>query len=272
MLSISLFLILIALVGTIIHNFANPFSSQAFFFAIVWSFLTSVFLLISYKSARVGFLLSFFSILVLLRVLSESHLQTRLFVWISFFILVILFFCIAYQNIKHFAASQSFPYAIPVRLSAIEWHLVFVRMYVGYDLIAHCTEKLFSGPIPFQVDVNSFSLLGVPHPEFFVILAGLMELAGAISLGLGFLTRVGAIGTTLYLWVATFLGHHFQIGFTWVLPGGGWEYPVMWGMLILSFGILGDAGKYSIDSALQEKYKLPTWIKKLMGSPLTALV
>lgn len=269
--SVCLVFVIVALLGTIIAYFANLFSNQAFFFILLWNFLTIIFLIISYQSARVGILLSFFSLIVLLRILGENHLPTIIVVFISFCILTFLFFWIAYQNIRHFSKSQQFFYGIPVRISAIEWHLVFVRMYVGYDLIAHCAEKLFSGPIPFQADVKSFTAFGVVNPEFFVILAGLMELAGAISLGLGFFTRVGAIGTTLYLFVATLLGHHFKVGFTWVDPGGGWEYPVMWGILILSFGVLGDAGKYSIDCVLQENYKLPMWIKKLMGSSLKPL-
>lgn len=255
------------LISTIIQYFTTPFSSQAFFFSLVWSLLTIAFLVIAYQSSRVGFLLSFFSLLVLLRILSENHLYGVIPVFLIFLMLVILFFYIVYHNIRHFSASQQFFYGIPVRISLMEWHLIFVRMYIGFDLIAHCAEKLFSGPVPFQADVKAFAALGITHPEFFVTLAGLIELAGAISLGLGFFTRLGAMGTTLYLLLATALGHHFRLGFTWVDPGGGWEYPVMWGVLILSFGLLGDTGKYSIDSVLQEKYKLPRGLKKLMGSP-----
>ncbi|MDQ8040179.1 MAG: DoxX family protein, partial [Rickettsiella sp.] len=65
--------------------------------------------------------------------------------------------------------------------------------YIGFDLIAHCAEKLFSGPIPFQPNAKAFAVLGIPNSELFVKLAGLIELRGTISLGLGFFTRIGAI-------------------------------------------------------------------------------
>ena len=264
MLTIALLLIVLALIDTVTRYFSMPFSSQAFFFSVVWGLLTIYFLIIAYRSPRVGFLLSFFGLLVLLRILSENHLYSAIPVFLSFLVLVILFFYIVYCNIKDFAASQQFFYGIPIRLSSVEWHLVFVRMYIGFDLIAHCTEKLFSGPVPYQVDVKAFAALGILNAGFFVKLAGLIELGGAISLGLGFLTRVGAIGTALYLLIATKLGHHFRLGFIWADPGGGWEYPVMWSALILSFAVFGDTGRYSIDGVLQEKYKLPIWLKKLM--------
>ena len=30
-------------------------------------------------------------------------------------------------------------------LGAADWHLTFIRIYVGFDLVPHCTEKLFAG-------------------------------------------------------------------------------------------------------------------------------
>jgi putative oxidoreductase len=268
LLNACLLLVFVALIIIIIHYAISPFSATAFFFAVLFSLLTVIFLLISYKSPRIGYLLSFFSILVVIRILGENRLYSLLPFLLAFFILIVLFFYIVYQNIKHFEVSQRFPYGIPVRLSPMEWHLVFVRMYIGYDLIAHSAEKLFSGLTPFLADVKAFAALGIANPAFFVKFAGFIELVGAITLGLGFFTRIGSIVITLYLLVATILGHHFQLGFIWANPGGGWEYPVMWAVLILSFSVLGDAGKYSIDSALQEKFKLPVWIKKLMGSSI----
>jgi putative oxidoreductase len=111
--------------------------------------------------------------------------------------------------------------------------------------------------------VNAFIHLGVPAPEFFVILAGLCELGAAIALGLGLMMRIGAIGTVLYLLMATYLGHHFSLGFIWAAPGGGWEYATMWMVLILSFAISG-VHRFSIDQYLESYFKLPSFIKKCL--------
>jgi putative oxidoreductase len=69
----------------------------------------------------------------------------------------------------------------------------------------------------------------------------------------------------IYLLVATYLGHHFSIGFIWALPGGGWEYPILWASLIFSFIFFGGGG-LSIDRALRDRYRMPRWILLLMGS------
>ncbi len=60
-----------------------------------------------------------------------------------------------------------------------------------------------------------------------MLIAGIVEFAGALSIWCGILTRLGAICLAIYLMVATYLGHHFTNGFIWASPGGGWEYPVL---------------------------------------------
>ncbi len=113
-------------------------------------------------------------------------------------------------------------------------------------------------------DIHAFTQLGVPHPLTMVIIAGCMELGGALSISCGFLTRLGAICFFIYLMTATFLGHHFTNGFIWALPGGGWEFPVLWGILVLSFAIFG-AGEFSLDFVFKDKLNVPAWIKHVMG-------
>jgi putative oxidoreductase len=75
--------------------------------------------------------------------------------------------------------------------------------------------------------------------------------------------RLGAIGAVLYLVIATYLGHHFSLGFIWAGQGGGWEFATMWIILILCFAITG-AHQFSIDQRLEDKFKLPKWVKALM--------
>ncbi|MDX2087482.1 MAG: DoxX family protein [Kofleriaceae bacterium] len=53
------------------------------------------------------------------------------------------------------------------------------------------------------------SAQGVSHAKWLVLLAGLAEIAGGLSLVFGFLTRLGAAGLFLFLSVTTYLFHHF---------------------------------------------------------------
>lgn len=146
-----------------------------------------------------------------------------------------------------------------------EWQLLFIRMFIGFDLVPHFCEKLFAGPVPRLEDIQSFVSLGVPHAAFFVYLAGIIEFFGSLSIGMGFLTRTGALALGVYLMVATYLGHHFDLGFIWASQGGGWEYPVLWTTLIVSFSFFGGGG-FSVDRVLRDRFSLPTWLLRLMGS------
>lgn len=139
-----------------------------------------------------------------------------------------------------------------VRLSVAEWHVTFFRLYLGLDLVPHFTEKLFAGPGPHMDDVTAFERLGVAAPDFMVWLAGLCELGAAIGIGLGLFTRLAAIGGALYILIATILGNHFELGFIWAAAGGGWEYPVMWTVFLLSFAFAG-AGRFSLDHLILQK-------------------
>ena len=149
------------------------------------------------------------------------------------------------------------------RLSVAEWHVTFFRLYLGLDLVPHFTEKLFAGPGPHMEDVKAFERLGVASPDFMVWLAGLCELGAAIGIGLGLLTRAAAIGAALYIFIATVMGNHFELGFIWAGPGGGWEYPVMWTIFLLSFVFAG-GGRLSLDHAILQKMKPPGWLQLAM--------
>jgi uncharacterized membrane protein YphA (DoxX/SURF4 family) len=48
--------------------------------------------------------------------------------------------------------------------------------------------------------------------------------------------------------------HHFSLGFMWVMPGGGWEFAVLWTMLIFSFAVTG-AHAFSLDHIVSAKPK-----------------
>lgn len=149
-------------------------------------------------------------------------------------------------------------------MSTAEWQLTFIRLYIGFDLVPHATEKLFAGPASFDADVSAFAGFGLPVPAFFVILGGLCELGITIGIGLGLLTRLAGYCSALYFLIATLIGGHFFNGFIWVNPGGGWEFPVLMMALFLTYAVRG-AGPFSLDGVIANKGWLPAGF-----APLTA--
>ncbi|OJA00990.1 hypothetical protein BEV13_01430 [Rickettsiella grylli] len=265
-----LFFVNLALLGvllslTIFGLTRDKLAANPTFFIIFLSLIGILSLCMMHRYICIPFLFAVFSVLSVIRILSLHHsLQPIYPLLVSLLCLVVLFLTIAYQDVKKRPIQLRNVPQTRFNMSAYEWHLSFIRIYVGFDLIAHCTEKLFAGQIPFQADVTAFKHLNVIDPAFFVRFAGLCELAGVISLGLGLLTRLGALSTSLYLMMATLIGHHFLKGFIWASPGGGWEYPVMWSVFILSYAVLG-ADEFSIDGVLDKQFHLPRWLKRFMG-------
>jgi putative oxidoreductase len=148
------------------------------------------------------------------------------------------------------------------RMSLVEWHIAFVRIYLGFAMVPHFTEKLFAGSGSRLDDVSAFASFGLPWPEAFVFVGGLCELGIAIGIGMGLLTRFAGICAALYFFIATLIGGHFLNGFIWVSPNGGWEYPVLMTVLYLSFSIYG-AGAFSLDRVLMDRSLFPVSLRML---------
>jgi putative oxidoreductase len=136
--------------------------------------------------------------------------------------------------------------------TASDWAATFVRVYVGLMFISHFTGHLFAGSVPFNVFVYFFGLLGMPVPAASVVLAGLIEVAVCIGLSFGIFTRPLAALGAFYLLFAVGLGGHFGIGYSWALPGLGWEFPAFWALAIAVFGIFGP-GPISLDAKLRSR-------------------
>ncbi len=94
--------------------------------------------------------------------------------------------------------------------------------------------------------------MGIPYAHTLAIIAGIAEVAGAISIASGFLARIGGIGLVLFLVPTTFIFHAF-----WNYEGAE-RLPQMVNFLKncgLAGGLLmivaNGAGRYSIDAALR---------------------
>lgn len=128
--------------------------------------------------------------------------------------------------------------------------LTLIRVYLGLEFIPHFAGKFgLAGQETHDAVLAYFGTV-VNHPQEMFLLAGLCEFAAFIGLTFGLFTRVAALGTSVYLLITLFTGHHNTFGFTWVNPGGGWEYPALWSFVCLTF-VLSGGGRWSIDHWLQ---------------------
>src|SRR5258706_912025 len=127
--------------------------------------------------------------------------------------------------------------------------LMFIRVYVGLMFVPHFGSHILGGPFQFKIYMLYFGSLGMPLPAMQVALAGSIELISAVGLTLGLFTRPVALLGSVYLLISMLLGGHFQIGYVWALPEGGYEFGVFWAAMIAVFAVLG-GGRYSLDRQL----------------------
>jgi putative oxidoreductase len=75
-----------------------------------------------------------------------------------------------------------------------------------------------------------------------------IETIGAVLIMLGLFTRLAAAAAAIQFAVITFLAH-WANGFGFSSPGGGWEYPLFWGLILFAIALRG-GGPYSLDRKL----------------------
>ena len=129
--------------------------------------------------------------------------------------------------------------------------LAFIRIYVGLMFVPHFGSHVLGGPFQFQIYVLYFASLGLHMPAMQVVLAGSIELITAIGLVLGLFTRPVAILGSVYLLLSMLWGGHFQIGYVWALPEGGYEFGMFWAVMIAVFAVRG-GGPLSVDNTVRQ--------------------
>jgi putative oxidoreductase len=154
-------------------------------------------------------------------------------------------------------------------VSLNESALMFIRVYVGLMLVPHFGSHILGGPFQFKIYTLYFESLGIQMPAMQVALAGTVELVSAVGLTLGLFTRPVALLGSVYLLMSMWLGGHFQIGYVWALPEGGYEFGVFWAAMIAVFAVLG-GGRYSLDRQLWRsepaRRLLPEVIREVLAS------
>jgi putative oxidoreductase len=126
-----------------------------------------------------------------------------------------------------------------------------IRFIVGVNLIPHGGQKLFGwfgGDMTKTID--GFASMGFEPAAFWTYLVAIVELFGGILVAIGFLTRPAAFAVVIFMAVAVFFVH-WSSGFFW--PEGGFEYPLMWGIIALAILFRG-GGPLSVDRALGKEF------------------
>jgi putative oxidoreductase len=136
--------------------------------------------------------------------------------------------------------------------------LTFIRIYVGLMFVPHFGSHILGGPYQFKIYTLYFASLGLHAPALQVLLAGSVELISAIGLVLGLFTRPIAVLGSVYLLLSMLWGGHFQIGYVWALPEGGYEFGVFWAVMIALFAVRG-GGPLSVDEAVRQSDFLTHW-------------
>jgi putative oxidoreductase len=129
--------------------------------------------------------------------------------------------------------------------------LTFIRVYVGLMFVPHFGSHILGGPYQFEIYTLYFASLGLFMPAAQVALAGSIELICAVGLTLGLFTRPVALLGSVYLLMSMLWGGHFQIGYVWALPEGGYEFGVFWAVMIAVFAVIG-GGPLSVDNAIRQ--------------------
>ncbi|MGE5478392.1 MAG: DoxX family protein [Bacteroidales bacterium] len=126
-----------------------------------------------------------------------------------------------------------------------------VRAATGLMLVPHGAQKLFGwfgGYGPEATGQFFATKLGLP--AWLAVVTGLIEFFGGLALAAGLLTRPAAALVTGMMAVAV-VQVHLPAGFFWT--SGGFEYPLLWGIVALSFVIRG-GGRYSLDAVIGREF------------------
>lgn len=122
-----------------------------------------------------------------------------------------------------------------------------VRVAAGLLLVPHGAQKLFGWFGGYGLEATGqFFATKLGLPAGMALAAGLIEFAGGLMLAAGLATRAAAALATGLLLVAAF-GVHLGNGFFWT--AGGFEYPLLWGIVTLAF-VLRGGGRYSLDALI----------------------
>ena len=122
-----------------------------------------------------------------------------------------------------------------------------VRVTAGLLLVPHGAQKLFGWFGGYGIEATGqFFAAKLGLPASLALTAGTIEFFGGLLLAAGIATRPVA-ALVFGLMAVAVVQVHLPAGFFWT--NGGYEYPLLWGIVALSFVIRG-GGRYSVDGLI----------------------
>jgi putative oxidoreductase len=122
-----------------------------------------------------------------------------------------------------------------------------VRVTAGGFLLVHGLDKVINRTVAAFASA-SLARRGIEPALPLAYVVFFLETVGALCIIFGLFTRLFAAAIGVQFLVITFHAHWAQ-GFGWSRPGGGWEYPLFWGLIWVAIGLRG-GGPYSLDRKL----------------------
>jgi putative oxidoreductase len=113
------------------------------------------------------------------------------------------------------------------------WNIL--RIISGAFMFPHAASKFVGGALN-PGTLGFFAKAGFQPPEFWVILAAVVETLAGVALVLGLCTRYAALAAAGALAVAVYALQMVK-GFGWTWNTGGYEYPVFWGLVCVAIAI-----------------------------------
>jgi putative oxidoreductase len=123
---------------------------------------------------------------------------------------------------------------------------LLIRVTVGGQLLVHGIVKLM-GPGVMAFAAGSLARRGIEPSVPLAFIVFFNETVGAVCLIFGLFTRLIAPIIAVQFLVITIV--HFHNGYSFTSPGGGWEYPLLWGLIIFAVSLRG-GGPYSLDRVI----------------------
>jgi putative oxidoreductase len=135
----------------------------------------------------------------------------------------------------------------PVYDQTRDYSWLLVRLTAGGFLLIHGLQKV-TGSTVAAFAANSLARRGIEPALPLAYVVYFVETVGALCIMFGLFTRLfAAVAVIHFIVIITFA--QWKTGFPWNRPGGGWEYPAFWGLIIIAI-LLRGGGPYSLDRKL----------------------
>ena len=119
-----------------------------------------------------------------------------------------------------------------------------IRVTAGGLLLTHGIIKLMTTTVAAHA-AGALARRGIEPALPLAYVVWFLETVGAVCLILGLFTRFFAAAVAIELAVITFVASGPN-GFAFSSPGGGWEFPFLWGLVMFAIALRG-GGPYSLD-------------------------